>query len=151
MNPNQQSICMKTAIFFLTALSVSSSLLHADFSERKLQNAMASATKNGKLLAFVFYQDYALPNCPKCVTSTDANNQAVKKAIPSSDVVVVKIEKDDKDLDKLPACVGKAGSGARLVITDAQGKAVVAKTTGSPDRDQAKEIKALVEKARGGA
>lgn len=140
----------KAAVYFLTTLIVSSSLLHADFSERKLQNAIAAATKNKKLIAFVFYQDYALPNCPKCVTSTDANNQAVKKALPSSDVVVVKIEKDDKDLDKLPACVAKGGSGARFVITDAEGKVVIAKTAGIPDRDQAKEIKALVEKARTG-
>lgn len=142
---------MKTAVLFLTTLIIGSSLLHADFSERKLQNAMASASKSGKLIAFVFYQDYALPNCPKCVSSTDSRNQAIKKAIPSSDVVVVKIEKDDKNLDKLPACVGGGGSGARFVITDAQCKTVVAKTAGTPDRDQAKQIKELVEKARAGA
>lgn len=141
---------MKTTILFLTTLIAGSGLLHADFSERRLQTAMESATKSGKLIAFVFYQDYALPNCPKCVTSTDAKNQAIKKAIPSSDVVVVKIEKGDKNLDKLPACVG-GGTSARIVITDAQCKAVVAKSEGTPDRDQAKEIKALVEKARTGA
>jgi len=142
---------MKTAILALASLVISSSLLHAGFSERKLNNAIASATKSGRLIAFVFHQDYALPNCPKCVTRTDAANQAIKKAIPGSDVVVVEIEKGDKDLDTLPACVGSGGSGARLVITDSQGKAVIAKTDGVPDRDQAREIRKLVEKARGGA
>lgn len=143
---------MKTAIVSLASLIISSSLIHAGFSERKLSNAIASATKSGKLIAFVFHQDYALPNCPKCVSRTDAANQAIKKAIPSSDVVVVEIEKGDKDLDKLPACVGAGGgSKARIVITDSQAKTVVAKSDGVPDRDQAKEIKKLVEKARTGA
>jgi hypothetical protein len=142
---------MKTAILFLTTLMLGSSLLHAGFSERKLESAIASATKSGKLIAFVFHQDYALPNCPKCVSTTNANNKAIKDAIPRSDVVVVEIDPGDKDIDKLPASVKATSGMPRLVITDSQGKAVVTSIHGAPDRAKAKEIKALVQKTRTGA
>lgn len=137
---------MKTVIFSLAAILMSGGLVHADFSQRKLDNAIASATKSGKPIAFVFYQEYALPNCPKCVTSTDANNKAIKGAVPRSDVYLVEIDPGDKNLDKLPACVGSKGA-PRLVITDSKAEKVIV-TTGVPNRDKVKEIKALVEKAR---
>ncbi len=108
---------------------------------------MASATKSGKLIAFVFYQDYALPNCPKCIATTNANNKAIKDAIPRPDVVVIEIDPGDKDLDKLPSVVGGKGSAPRIVVTDAQATKVIATTKGSPDREAAKEIKNLVKKA----
>jgi hypothetical protein len=141
---------MKTAFLSLMAVMMSSSLLHAAFSQRKLDSAIASATKSGKLIAFVFYQDYALPNCPKCVTSTDANNKAIKSAIPRSDVVVIEIDPGEKNLDKIPASVGAKGGTPRLVITDAKVEKVIASANGAPDRDKEKEIKTLVEKARSG-
>jgi hypothetical protein len=121
----------------------------ARFSERKLETTIASANKSGKLVAFVFYQDYALPNCPKCVSSTNANNKAIKSAIPRTDVVVIEVEPGDKDLDKLPSAVGGAKGGPAIVVTDSQCEKVVAKLEGAPDRDKAKSFKAAVSEARG--
>ena len=142
---------MKTAVLSLTAILMGSGLLQAGFSERKLETAIASATKAGKPIAFVFYQDYALPNCPKCITRTDANNKAIKGAIPRPEVVVVEIDPGDKNLDKLPASVSAKGPAPRIVITDSQAKEVIASANGSPDREKAAELKALVKKARTGA
>lgn len=141
---------MKTAILSLMAILMSGGLLHAAYSQRKLESSIASATKSGKLIAFVFYQDYALPNCPTCVSSTNANNKAIKSAIPRSHVVLIEIDPGEKNLDKLPACVDAKGGSPRLVITDAKGEKVITSANGAPDRDKAKEIKTIVEKARSG-
>jgi hypothetical protein len=139
---------MKTALLSLVAVMMSCGLLQASFSQRKLDNAIASASKSGKLIAFVFYQDYALPNCPKCISSTNANNKAIKSAVPRSSVVLIEIDPGEKDLDKIPAVVGAKGGTPRLVITDAKAEKVITSATGAPDRDKAKEIKNVVEKAR---
>ncbi len=142
---------MKPVFLSLATIILGSGLLQAGFSERRLESAIASATKSGKLIAFVFYKDYALPNCPKCVTNTDASNKAIKDVIPRSKVVMVEIDPGDKNLDKLPDSVKTTSGMPRVVITDSQGKSVIAKASGSPDREQAKEIKALVEKASAGS
>jgi hypothetical protein len=141
----------KIATLILTALTMSGSLLQAGFSEQKLEKAIASATKSSKPIAFVFYQDYALPNCPRCIASTNANNKAIKKALPRPDAVVIEIEKGDKDLDKLPSSVSANGATPRIVITDSTGEKVITQLEGAPDSKKAKEFKALVKKARTGA
>lgn len=79
---------------------------------------MKKASESGKKMAFVFYQDYYLPNCPTCVQKVNAANNAIKKAVPRSSVVMVEIDKGDKDLDKLPSVVGEGG-WPRIVVTAA--------------------------------
>lgn len=117
----------------------------AGFSERKLESAMKAAAKSGKNIAFVFYQDYYDPNCPKCVADVSEKNEAVKKAIPRSEVVMVEIEKGDKDMDKLPSAVSATGTTPRVVVTDATGEKVIAKLDGAPDKKKAAEFKESLE------
>lgn len=142
---------MKTIGLCLFAALACTATATANFSERKLASAMASAAKSGKLVAFVFYQDYALPNCPTCVSSTDAANKALKSAIPRTDVVVIEVEADDRDLDKLPSSIPAQGRAPRIVVTDAGCEEVIAKLDGAPDRDKAKEFKTTVSEARSGS
>jgi hypothetical protein len=139
---------MKSVFLLLIAMIVAAPIASARFSERKLETAMASASKSGKLLAFVFYQDYALPNCPKCVMRTNANNAALKSAIARADVVVIDIKPKDANLDKLPEILGAKGRAPRIVVTDAQCKNIVAKLDGAPDRDKARQFKSTVHDAR---
>lgn len=129
---------MKRALVLSTILITCASTAFAGFSERKLESAKKSATKSGKKIAFVFYQDYYLPNCPTCVQNVNAANSAVKKAIPRSEVVLVEIEKGDKDMDKLPSVVSSEGGLPRIIVTDADCEKVVAELRGAPDRDKAK-------------
>lgn len=138
---------MKSLFLGLVSLLFCVSAANARFSERKLETSMASASKSGKLIAFVFYQEYALPNCPKCISTTNANNKALKSAIPRADVVVIEVEADDKDVDKLPSVVG-GGRAPRIVVTDSQCAKVVAELNGAPDRDKAKAFEDAVADAR---
>ena len=109
---------------------------------------MKKAATSEKKIAFVFYQDYYLPNCPTCIQTVNANNTAIKRAIPrSSSVVTVEIEKGDKDMDKLPSSVSAQGPLPRIVVTDAACEKVVAKLDGAPDRDKAKAFEKEVESA----
>lgn len=135
---------MKTLVItsVIACLGVTSAM--AGFSERKLESAKTSAARSGKKIAFVFYQDYYLPNCPKCVATVNANNAAIKKAVPRSEVVMVEIEKGDKDMDKLPACVAKDGPLPRIVVTDMETGKVVAELKGAPDREAAKAFEAQI-------
>lgn len=137
---------MKKAIAITTLLFVCVSTAFAGFSERKLESAQKKATTSGKKIAFVFYQDYYLPNCPKCIQQVNAANNAIKKAIPRSSVVTVEVEKDDRDLDKLPSIVSN-GKLPRIVVTDAACEKVVAQLDGAPDRDKAKAFEEEVESA----
>lgn len=138
---------MKKTIAISTLLFACVSTAFAGFSERKLQSALEKASESDKKIAFIFLQDYYLPNCPKCVKQVDAANGAIMKAVPSSSSVVkLEIMKGDKDMDKLPASVAK-GSVPRIVVTDATGEKVVAQIAGSPDRDKAKAFKEEVESA----
>ncbi len=129
---------MKRALVLSTILLASLSTAFAGFSERKLESAKKSAAKSGKKIAFVFYQDYYLPNCPTCVQKVNAANNAVKKAVPRSEVVVVEIDKGDKDMDKLPSVVSSEGGLPRIIVTDASCEKVVATLNGAPDREKAK-------------
>jgi hypothetical protein len=140
---------MKKAIIvpLLSLLCISTAV--AGFSERKLESAKNSAAKSGKNIAFVFYQDYWDPNCPKCVQEVSSNNGALRKAIPRSSVVVVEIEVGDKDLDKLPAIAPAKGKLPRIVVTDAACEKVTAEIQGAPDRKKAKEFEEKVKKAVG--
>jgi hypothetical protein len=139
---------MKQTIAITTLLFVCASAAFAGFTERKLESAMKKAATSEKKIAFVFYQDYYLPNCPTCIRNVNANNSAIKKAIPSSSsVVTIEIEKGDKDMDKLPSSVSAQGPLPRIVVTDAACEKVVAKLDGAPDRDKAKAFEKEVESA----
>ena len=137
---------MKKTLAISALLLTCLSTAFAGFSERKLESAQKKAADTDKKIAFVFYQDYYLPNCPTCIQKVDAANSAIKKAIPRSSVVVVEIEKGDKDMDKLPSVVGKGGL-PRIMVTDAACGKVVAQINGAPDRDKAKAFKEQVESA----
>lgn len=138
---------MKKAIAITTLVLACVSTAFAGFTERKLESAQKKASSSNKKIAFVFYQDYYLPNCPKCVQTVNANNNAIKKAIPRSSVVMVEIEKGDKDMDKLPSGVSAQGKLPRIIVTDASGEKVVAKIDGAPDRDKAKAFQEEVKSA----
>jgi len=135
---------MKKTIAISILLFACVSTAFAGFSERKLESAQKKAGESGKKIAFVFYQDYYAPNCPKCIQQVNAANNAIKKAIPRSSVVTVEVEKDDKDLDKLPSIVSKGG-WPRIVVTDADCGKVVAQLNGAPDRKKAKAFEEEVE------
>ena len=135
------------ALSLISLLSISTTL--AGFSERKLESAKTSAAKSGKSIAFVFYQDYWNPNCPTCLRTVNANNSAIKKAIPRSSVVVIEIEKGDKDMDKLPSTVSASGKLPRIIVTDAAGAKVIAEQQGAPDRDGEKAFEKKVKDATG--
>jgi hypothetical protein len=139
---------MKQSIAITSLVLLCASAAFAGFTERKLDAAMKKAAESEKKIAFVFYQDYYLPNCPTCVRTVNANNSAIKKAIPrSSSVVTVEIEKGDKDMDKLPSAVSAQGSLPRIVVTDAACEKVVATLEGAPDRKKAKAFEEEVESA----
>lgn len=138
---------MKKIIAISTLILACASTAFAEFSERKLESALKKASDSDKKIAFVFWQDYYLPNCPKCIQKVDAANGAIKKAIPRSSVVMVEIEKGDKNLDKLPSAVSAEGKLPRIVVTDASGEKVVATLDGTPDRDKAKAFKEEIETA----
>jgi hypothetical protein len=136
--PTKPDQTMKRAIVLSTLLLACATTAFAGFSERKLESAKKSAAKSGKKIAFVFYQDYYLPNCPTCIQKVNAANNAVKKAVPRSEVVVVEIDKGDKDMDKLPSVVSSEGGLPRIIVTDAACEKVVATLNGAPDREKAK-------------
>jgi hypothetical protein len=139
---------MKQSIAITTLIFLCASAAFAGFTERKLEAAMKKAAASEKKIAFVFYQDYYLPNCPTCIRNVNANNSAIKKAIPrSSAVVTVEIEKGDKDMDKLPSAVSAKGPLPRIVVTDAACEKVVATLEGAPDRDKARAFEKEVETA----
>ena len=93
-------------MFIMTVVALAGiSSAFATFSERKLESAKKSASQSGKGIAFVFWQEYWDPRCPKCVAQVNANNSALKKAIPRSAVVVVEIDPGEKGLEALPSNV----------------------------------------------
>ena len=128
-------------IFFSVACTA---VALAGFSERKLESAKRSAEKTGKVIAFVFYEDFSTYLEPQQINAASARNSAAKKAIPRADAVLVEINKGDKDVDKLPECVEPDGKFPRVVITDAACKNVIISYDGAPDRAKAKEVEEKV-------
>lgn len=128
---------------FLLSLSCTAVAL-AGFSERKLENAKRSAEKTGKVIAFIYYEDFSTYIEPQQAQAASARNSAAKKAIPRADAVLVEINKGDKDVDKLPETAKANGKFPYVVITDADCKEVIVSYDGAPDREKAKEIEAKV-------
>lgn len=135
------------ALLLISLLGLSTAL--AGFSERKWESAKASASKSGKSIAFVFYQDYWNPGYPKCLRTVDANNSAIKKATPRSSAVVIEIEKGDKGMDKLPRTVTATGKLPRIIVTDATGEKIIAEQQGAPNRNAGKAFEKKVKDAIG--
>jgi len=95
--------------------------------EKRIENAKQSAAKSGKLIAFVFYQAYWDPNCPKCVATVNANNAAIKKVTPHQDALVIEVVGKEKDIKAaLPPVVSMTGPTPRVVVTDADCGTIVA-------------------------
>jgi hypothetical protein len=140
---------MKSLIAIAVVTLVGVSSVFATFSERKLESAKKSASQSGKGIAFVFWQEYWAPNCPKCVAQVNTNNSALKKAIPRSSVVVVEIEPGEKGTEALPSTVSAKGQNPRIVVVDAGCEKVLAQLTGAPDRKKADEFEASVKEAVG--
>lgn len=130
------------------AIVCSVGMAHAGFTERKMKSTMSSAEKSGKLVAFIFYEDFLHYIEPKDVDAANARNNAAKKAIPRAGVLLIEINKGDKEMDKLPACVSTEGKTPRVVITDPKGEKVIVEYQGAPGRDKEKEIEEKVEAAR---
>lgn len=137
-----KSLCTLSLLFVLGASSA-----FAGFTEGKLNSAKRSAQKTGKLIAFVFYEDFSTYREPQQVAEATARNSAAKKAIPRADVTILEINKGDKDTNKIPACVAKEGKLPRVVITDAKCKKVIIQYDGAPNREKSKEIETKVEEA----
>lgn len=137
---------MKTTCLLLIALTASLAPASAAFSEKRLETEKKSAVEKGRLIAFFFEQAYYDPNCPKCIQDVNANNSAMKKALPRKYVNVVTIDAGEtRGLDKLPQCVQDAGKGGpRIIVTDAACEKVVASISGRPDRKKADEFEKQV-------
>lgn len=137
-------------IHIISTLAIFATLTPAQarFSESRLTSAKANAAKSGKFIAFVFYQEYYNPNCPKCVVDVNARNSATKRALPSSDVVTIEVDKKDKEISKLPSVVGSSGGTPRIVVTDAECTKVIATYEGTTDRAKGKEFEKTVRAAR---
>lgn len=141
---------MKHVLLGILALVLVAPAASARFTERKLESTKEHAEKNGKLIAFVFHQGYALPNCPKCIMRTNANNKALDSAITRADLVVIEIDPDDKGIKELPSIVsGKGVRAPAVIVTDAKCEKVLTKLSGAPDRDAAKAFKTSVRELRG--
>ncbi|HBE23965.1 MAG TPA: hypothetical protein DDW21_11200 [Verrucomicrobiales bacterium] len=138
---------MKTSMKVIFLFIACNGVVFAGFSERKLESAKRSAEKTGKAIAFVFYEDFTSYQEPQEITAASARNSAAKKAIPRADVVLVEINKGDKDVDKLPECIEPDGKFPRVVITDAACKSVIISYDGAPDREKTKEIEGKVSAA----
>ena len=119
--------CMKAALFVAMAAVLGMGSALATISEKKVENAKQTAAKSGKLVAFVFYQGYWDPNCPKCVATVNANNATAKKVTPRQQAVVIEVIGKEKDVKAaLPPVVSKDGPTPRVVVTDAACGKVVA-------------------------
>jgi thiol-disulfide isomerase/thioredoxin len=121
----------------------------AAISAKKVETAKASAARSGKLIAFVFYQGYYAPNCPKCVAEVNGNNASAKRAIPKKDVVVIEVSGKEKDIDEgLPSVVSKTGTTPRIVVTDADCGQVVAEIKNGATKEELEAFEKKIEEAR---
>ena len=134
-----------TTFLLSVLLSVTAS---AGFTERKMKSTMSSAEKTGKLVAFIFYEDFSTYQEERDIVAATSRNSAAKKAIPRAGVLVIEINKGDKDLETLPATVSREGKTPRVVITDAAGKNVIVQYDGAPNRAKEEEVEKKVEAAR---
>ena len=140
---------MKAILFVVMVTVLGLGSAFSAINEKKVENAKQSAAKSGKLIAFVFYQGYWDPNCPKCVATVNANNASAKKVIPHQDAVVIEVIGKVKDVKAaLPPVVSMDGQAPRVVVTDAACGQIVAEM--KPGMDKAdleafeKKIKAAV-------
>jgi hypothetical protein len=128
-------------------LTLCASAAFADFSERKLESTKRSAERTAKLIAFIFYDDIVVSRDSNDVNGAGGKNNAAKRAVPRTDVVILEINKSDKEMDKLPECVKKDGMLPRVVITDSKCEEVITQYEGAPSREKVKEIEAKVAEA----
>ena len=142
---------MKTVLLLWVTVLATLVPVCAGISESRIESVKKSAASKGRLIAFFFEQDYYLPNCPKCVQTVNANNNAMKSALPRQYVSVITIDAGEtRGLDKLPECVRNSGKATpRIVVTDAACEKVLATLQGSPDREKAAAFEKEVAAALG--
>jgi hypothetical protein len=142
---------MKTIALPLILIAALLAPASAGISESRIESTKKSAAKSGKLIAFLFEQDYYLPNCPKCVQDVNANNTAMKKAVPRKYASLITIDAGEtRGLDKLPSVVQSSGKATpRIVITDASCEKVIATLEGKPDRAKTDAFEKQVAEAAG--
>ncbi len=107
--------------------------------EKHLEATKKSSAEKGKAIVFCFQQAYYNPGCPKCIADVNANNAAIKKALPRKYANIITIDAGEtRGLDKLPQCVKDIKASAPiLVATDAECTKVIGTLQGRPDRKQA--------------
>jgi hypothetical protein len=130
---------MKTvALLWIVALGLVAPV-SAGFSEKHLEADKASAAAKGKALVFFFAQAYYNPNCPKCIVDVNANNGAMKKALPRKYANLIMIDAGEtRGLENLPQCVKDVKKNApQLIVTDSACEKVIATLEGRPNRKQA--------------
>ena len=115
---------------------------------KRIESAQKRAASGNKLIAFVVWQDYWNPNCPKCIKSVDANNGRIKRITPSKGVIVIKLEKDDLKQGDVPDCVLK-GATPRVVITDATCSKVIDTVDAKADKKRVEEMEQKIAAALG--
>lgn len=117
--------------------------------EKRVENAKRTAAKSGKLIAYVFYQGYYAPNCPKCIAEVNANNASAKKAIPRQDAVVIEVVGKEKDVvESLPSVVSIKGPTPRVVVTDANCEKIVAQINAGTSKADLEAFEKKVKDAR---
>jgi hypothetical protein len=118
---------MKLVLLVAMAVVLGMGSAFCAINEKKVENAKRTAAKSGKLIAFVFYQGYYAPNCPKCIAEVNANNATAKKVVPRQDAVVIEVVgKEAEVAESLPSVVSKDGPTPRVVVTDADCGQIVA-------------------------
>ena len=133
---------MKTSLLLSVLTLLISVPAFADISEKQIDRAKATATSQGKLIAFHFEQAYYDPNCPKCITNVDQNNEVVKKAIPKKHVTVISVDAKEKvDVSKLPEAIRNyAGARPCVILVSADCTKVIGVAHSKTTKEEAKAL-----------
>ena len=139
---------MKTIMLILMTVA-GLALPVSAISPKRIESAKKRAEEDNKLIVFVVKQEYYNPNCPKCITSVDANNGKISRMTPNKGVIIIKLEQSEAKQGDVPDVVLK-GSTPRLVITDAACTKVIDSLGANSDKARVKEMEAKIAAALAG-
>lgn len=139
---------VKTAIVILMTAAVLA-LPASAISPKRIESVQRRAAEGNKLIAFVVLRDYYKPNCPKCVSSVNAQNGKLNRMIPNKGVIVIKLDKNEVKEGDVPDVVLK-GMTPRIVITDAACTKVIDSINDKADKARVEEMEAKIAAALGG-